>query len=71
MYSGFAPSMSRLETSFPIVTAIGSPPVPRTIASSGSGTIHVESLRRRIAPPGPTVRSMCASFMNSSGRSAS
>ena len=32
---------------------------------------QLESLRRPIEPPGPTVRAMFASFMKSSGRSAS
>ena len=47
------------------------PSAASTSASSGSGTVQVDSLRTATASLGPTVRRQPASLRKSSGRSAS
>src|SRR5690242_61266 len=68
-YSGFSTSMARALTSLPTVQPTSFSDGLRTIASSGSGTDHLESRRARIGSPGPATRPGVA-LKNSSGRLA-
>ena len=69
-YSGFSPSMLRLDMSLPTVRATSRPAASATSPSSGSGTSQPESWRMPTSWPGPRTRPGEA-LQNSSGRTAS